>query len=138
MAIGTGNSALDAQTRAELVSADVASECVQCAVSPVVECVCALQQDWAALLSQVEDSYEVVDTVPLPTFVLSEGRKARQRHWLWDSRFWIVLYTLRITGTYTNCETYHKKKIGGQNRFSEQDISADQITYHSRLMGSIV
>jgi Transposase DDE domain len=44
-----------------------------------------LQQALAADLSQPSEVYEVVDSVPLPAFSLAEGRKSRQRHWLWEA-----------------------------------------------------
>lgn len=45
-----------------------------------------LQQALAEQLSTVQDIYETVDSVPLPAYSLTQGRKRRQRHWLWHAR----------------------------------------------------
>jgi hypothetical protein len=45
-----------------------------------------LQQALAAQLSTPQDIYEDVDSVPLPAYSLAQGRKPRQRHWLWQAR----------------------------------------------------
>lgn len=100
-----------------------------------------LQQDWAVLLSQVEDSYEVVDTVPLPAFSLSEGRKARQRHWLWDSRlgtsrqgwFWghRWLVSLLPSGVLTGWTLF---PANIQDRWLLQALFSARATGHSHLL----
>lgn len=45
-----------------------------------------LQQVLAEQLSTAEDIYEDVDSVPLPAYSRGQGRKRRQRHWLWNAR----------------------------------------------------
>ena len=45
-----------------------------------------LQQALAQELSDAQDIYEDVDSVPLPAYSLAQGRKPRQRHWLWQAR----------------------------------------------------
>lgn len=45
-----------------------------------------LQQALAEQLSTPQDIYETVDSVPLPAYSRAQGRKGRQRHWLWQAR----------------------------------------------------
>ena len=44
-----------------------------------------LQQAFAHWLSTPQTLYECVDSLPLPAYSLAQGRKHRQRHWLWQA-----------------------------------------------------
>jgi hypothetical protein len=45
----------------------------------------AMQQELGRMLSGPQMVYEVVDSVPLPAYSVAQGKKRRQRHWLWST-----------------------------------------------------